>query len=239
MLNEEAWALIRKAYKLDERGVHAEAVDYYDQALAIDLFNSFAWAGKGNSLESIGPPGNGLECLTKALEVDPKDDYALASMGRCQYRLGNTQEALGYLDEATKLHFHNKEAWLEKAHIYECIGQNRKADKCRKSAQKFDKESYIDWFELAGQHINNGNHLKAIECLDKSIRLAPDFAKAWHLRGLSLGNLGRFEDAVRSLKCSLECYSDAITRIIPTPETKELNDTDIRQVKDLIREWET
>jgi tetratricopeptide (TPR) repeat protein len=47
-----------------------------------------------------------------------------------------------------------------------------------------------------------GKHKDALACLDKAIKLNPNFADAWDMKGFILARLGKYEEA-------LDCYNKA------------------------------
>jgi len=42
-----------------------------------------------------------------------------------------------------------------------------------------------------------GEDKEAIKCFDEAIKINPNFAGAWHNKGLALRNLGKNEEAVK------------------------------------------
>lgn len=59
------------------------------------------------------------------------------------------------------------------------------------------------FFRMAHQAMHAGDHLHALDCLDRALSTDPHFAGAWHEKGNCLDELGRYTDA-------LACYDEAL-----------------------------
>ena len=58
-----------------------------------------------------------------------------------------------------------------------------------------------DWKTRGNKQYNLGDFEGAIASLDKALEIQPDYHVAWYSRGVTLGNLGRVEDARSSVEC--------------------------------------
>ena len=58
-----------------------------------------------------------------------------------------------------------------------------------------------DWKKRGNEQYNLGNFEGAIASYDKALEIKPDNHVAWYSRGVTLGNLGRVEDARSSVEC--------------------------------------
>src|SRR6187200_2747111 len=72
-------ALVNKGNALDSSGNHAQAIQYYDKALAIDPNDFDALNNKGNALDSLGNYTQAISYYDKVLDMDPNDVDALNS----------------------------------------------------------------------------------------------------------------------------------------------------------------
>ena len=62
----------------------------------------------------------------------------------------------------------------------------------------------LDYWRTADMYFRDGNYRKAVEYCDLAIKAEPDFAKPYELRGMSLYELGRYEEARTDLKKALD-----------------------------------
>jgi tetratricopeptide (TPR) repeat protein len=58
-----------------------------------------------------------------------------------------------------------------------------------------------DWKKRGNEQYNLGDFEAAIASLDKALEIKPDYHVAWYSRGVTLGNLGRVEEARSSVEC--------------------------------------
>jgi Tetratricopeptide repeat/PKD domain len=87
--SSDATTLNSKGIALENQGKYAEAITYYDRALAIDPNNKFALSNKGNALDSLGKYAEAITYYDRALAIDPGalapkigKQNALSKMGR-------------------------------------------------------------------------------------------------------------------------------------------------------------
>jgi len=65
-----------------------------------------------------------------------------------------------------------------------------------------------DWCDKRDALAKSGRHEEALQCFDKALELDPGYAKAWALKGATLGMLNRHE---RFSVCFREHYAGAST----------------------------
>ncbi|MDB9415743.1 tetratricopeptide repeat protein, partial [Microcystis aeruginosa] len=64
------------------------------------------------------------------------------------------------------------------------------------------------WFEQGYQKYMNGDFIGAIASWDRALEIKPDNHEAWNSRGVTLNNLGRYEEALASSDKALEIKPD-------------------------------
>ena len=62
-------------------------------------------------------------------------------------------------------------------------------------------EEAEEWKKRGNEQYMKGNFEGAIASLDKALEIKPGYHVVWYSRGVTLGNLGRFEDARSSVEC--------------------------------------
>ena len=96
--------------------------------------------------------------------------------------------------------------------------------------KKIEGKTAEEWYGLA---VSETDPEKKIEYFDKVLKLKPDFAGAWNLRGLEFVILKRYEEAIASFDKALE--------IRPTyPEAKynkEDAETELRKIRSRRKSW--
>lgn len=90
--------------------------------------------------------------------------------------------------------------------------------------KKVEGKTAEEWYALAARETDPE---KKIEYFDKVLKLKPDFAGAWNLRGLEFVILKRYDEAIASFDKALEIRPDY-------PEArynKEDAETELRKIK--------
>ena len=112
------------------------AISYFEQALKEDPQLDKAWYGKGVALCQLGKYDDGLSCLDRALQIDPKSVEYLYTTGVCHEWKGksNWKQAEAYYRKALELapgqaQFHHKLGSLlqQEGRFQEAIPEYQKA----------------------------------------------------------------------------------------------------------------
>jgi len=90
--------------------------------------------------------------------------------------------------------------------------------------KKIEGKTAEEWYRLATSETDPE---KKIEYFDKVLKLKPDFAGVWNLRGLEYVILGRYEEAIASFDKALE-----IRPVYPEAKyNKEDAETELRKMR--------
>jgi len=90
--------------------------------------------------------------------------------------------------------------------------------------KKIEGKTAEEWYGLA---VSETDPEKKIEYFDKVLKLKPDFAGVWNLRGLEYVILKRYEEAIASFDKALE-----IRPVYPEARyNKEDAETELRKIK--------
>ena len=95
--------------------------------------------------------------------------------------------------------------------------------------KKIDGKTAEEWYGLA---VNENDPEKKIEYFDKVLKLKPDFAGVWNLRGLEYIILNRYEEAIASFDKALEIRP----AYLEARYNKEDAETELRKIKASKRE---
>lgn len=92
-----AWANLGWTYF--QSGQHGPAVDAFEQALALDATQAWAWRTKGVALCNLKRYEEALSAFDRVLALDPKDAFALRMKGMTLHDLGRYGDALAAHDQ--------------------------------------------------------------------------------------------------------------------------------------------
>ncbi|MFA7238608.1 MAG: tetratricopeptide repeat protein [Sulfuricellaceae bacterium] len=199
-----------------QQGRSAEALEYFQRAVALLSEDAEAYSNLGGILYSLGFFSEAEANLRRALELKP--DYAEA-----HYNMGNALCGQGRFSEAEIRYRHALAIKPNSAELHYNLGitlneQNRfsDAENCYRRALEINP----DYFNA---QINLGNVLKAqnklVEaeaCCRRALTIKPDHAKAHSNLGTILQGQGRFAEAQASLQHALEItpdYAEALSNL--------------------------
>jgi tetratricopeptide (TPR) repeat protein len=147
------------------------------------------------------PPGVGWpkarECAEAALQIDPR-------LARAHGELGNAAFWFGWNWEAAEAHYERalvldpNDPWLHVlfGHYLASVGQHAEAVAHCERARSLDPLNPSVSASLATMHFLARNHEQAIATCDRVIEQDATFSDAYRLKGASLRELGRFEEAI-------------------------------------------
>lgn len=120
---------------LSALGVHAQAVEHYVTALEFNPNQVQIWTNLANTYHLIGECEKEMECLDKALSLDPARPEALASKGVSLLNdFGKPVQAAVHLEKAVAIDnsmgFRWPHVWYWLAEAYLLVGQLREALQC-------------------------------------------------------------------------------------------------------------
>lgn len=145
-----------------------------------------------------------LADLTRAIELNPKDTWALAWHGNTYKETGRYKEALNDLDEAIKLN--PKDAWALacRGDTYKKMGHYEEAlNDLDKAIELNPKDAWVlAW--RGDTYMAMGRYEEALNDLDKAIELDPTSAWLVSIRGQVYLQMGRDDEA-------LAAFTHAIT----------------------------
>lgn len=156
------------------------------------------WTNKSYSLHKLGRFQEAVDCLDKALELDPRDVAAWTNRGNSLNSLGRYDEAVLSLNQALELDPNDSAAWQNKGMSLSRLGRYAEALDC------FDKAIAIDPFHAdAWIWMNKANCLnclgrsqEAIRCCDKALEIDPRDPDIWFNKGFTLKQMSKLEDII-------------------------------------------
>lgn len=102
-VNATSARLMRMGNDLMAQNKPAEAVDYYESALAADPNNSNAFVALGRAYEKMGLTGKAIGFYRKALVINPNDLTALEAAGMAYIAKGSLSQAQETLDKLRRI----------------------------------------------------------------------------------------------------------------------------------------
>ncbi len=205
---------------------YEEAIEAYDNALALNPQYGMAWGGKATALSLTGRYNESLDAFDEAIETWPANDTERISelwvfKGNTLQLMGRPKEAFEAFDEAIRIYPQNFDAWIWKGEFLQNQGlyneslnaysmavdaAPKEISAAGESAKvaKADVLLKMGRYEEAYDIYNETSDLNSTEDIDK-------FYLAWSWRGMgsALAGLGRHNESLEAFNKSIEVYPES------------------------------
>jgi Tfp pilus assembly protein PilF len=171
-------ALLSRGDIFYDQGNYKQAIQYYDNALAIDPNYKYALYGKGDSLNSLGNYTQAIQYYDKALAMDPNYKYALYGKGDSLNSLGNYTQAIQYYDKALAIDPNYKYALYGKGDSLNSLGNYTQAIQYYDKALAMDPNNVNALTGKGNALGGEGNYTQAIQYYDKALAMDPNNVNA-------------------------------------------------------------
>ncbi len=108
-------ALIKSSLKQQQRGNQRGAMEYVEQALALDPQYAIAWGIKGDILFQVKQFEKAIAAYHRATDLNPQDEQAWYNQGMTWFKLRKFEQALASFEQALSLEPSLHSAWKNKA----------------------------------------------------------------------------------------------------------------------------
>ena len=185
-----------------------EAEKEFKAALQTDSRFARAYERLGYLYLAQGKPRQAYESFQEAIRID--DARTEARLGLARYHRGMKQfdDARAEYARAVETDPQNGKALAEYAHLVAQLGELAEAETLLRAGPEDLQVHYT----LSAILRETERMSEALAELDKAIALAPDFAPAYHDRGVILSRLGRGEEAIPPFESALRLREDPATR---------------------------
>ncbi|AMW04749.1 tetratricopeptide repeat protein [Gemmatimonas phototrophica] len=177
------------------RGLHAEAVDAFLRALAIDPRMRTAARNLELAAALPGACDARRQRLDERIAQNPDDRSALRDLAQLTRLIGHTADAIRQLDALIAEDPDDADALFERGLIEQRAGDLRRAQRWFERAVNAGTLGNAR-LHLAEVLYQRGQNEQAMEVLDQLLAQHPEHADAHLLRGFVLGDMGHHESAI-------------------------------------------
>jgi superkiller protein 3 len=118
----DARAFFYRGVALAAMGRYGEAETAYYQALALNDNDFKTWNNLATLLfDALNQPGEGVKCLGRAMQIDPKNKLGWANLASMNGQLGRHADALHCAERALAIDPHMVEAQLHRARAAQAL----------------------------------------------------------------------------------------------------------------------
>jgi len=167
---------------------HAEALQCYDNCIAIAPRFAKAWGNKGTLHFIAKRMPEALQCVRTALSIDPLYMTCWYTKAVIEYETKQYPQAARSFIEVLTFPINLAQEELQQSQA--AVGSLQKG-----GVQPAEREA-LGWAAEGAMRGRQGQFDRAVQCFEKAIALDPDLAIAWHYNSCGLIKLQRFEDAL-------------------------------------------
>ncbi len=178
------------------KGLHADAVEAFLRALALDPRMRTAARNLEVAAAKPGACDARLTALSVRLNDDPDDVVARRERAHLYRLIGRTLDATQELDALIADNPDDGASLFERGLVEQRAGDLRRAQRWFERAVNALHDSSIARVHLAEVLYQRGQNEQALETLDAALAQDPSIADAHLLRGFVLGDMGRHEAAI-------------------------------------------
>jgi tetratricopeptide (TPR) repeat protein len=178
-------------------------IDTCEEILTLSSYNSEYNFNKGQIFFKQGEYMKALNCLEKALKINPKDDRNYYYKGLTLYELNKFKEAVECYDSAIEIFAGNYEYYHNKGLALKEMDKYKQAMECYNKAIELNPLSN-ELFNSKGNLLRLlKDHKQAVENYNKAIQINPHTDFYYYNKGLVLNELEKHNEAI-------ECFNKAI-----------------------------
>jgi tetratricopeptide (TPR) repeat protein len=182
---------------------YANALTYFNNALAIDSTYVSALSGKAVALNSLSDYADAVSAADQALALKPSDQNALNARAYGLFMLGRYAEAATAYDAFIEVQAGRPDAYCNQGYSYKMLNNSASAlvsyDKC--TAQ--DPGIVDGWNQKGLILMGLGRYQEALAAYDRATQITVKNAEVWNNKGLAFVALGKYQDA-------LQCFNKAL-----------------------------
>jgi tetratricopeptide (TPR) repeat protein len=218
--------------ELLDQGKYEEAIEKYDQALALEPNLAMAWVGKGLAHNALEEYNEALEAFEMAISINPGYARAWYGKGVALYGLGRYEESIEAFDRALEIYpEYGYILYYGKANAYFAMEDYSSAIPLYERALTLKPDYAPGWTRLGEALYASGDYQAAVTAFDKGLALDPGDARAQagknaaqaELTGSATQSPGEGETATTVATASA-AVSDAETSLateVPAAPTKK------------------
>ena len=189
-----------------------DAIDCYEEAIALEPENEVAWFDNGLALQKEGRYDDAINAFNKAIEIDPQDANSWVNKGSVLDDQGKYDEAIQACDKAIELDSQNNYAWINKGLALYRQGKYDEAIQCYDRAIEIDPQYALAWSNKGVALDDQGKYDEAIQCYDHVIEIDPQDTDSWNLKlNIIAGRKGKIGDALTLCNKALEMNPESST----------------------------
>jgi tetratricopeptide (TPR) repeat protein len=201
-------AVLRAGIRSFQRADWQGALGYFNAVARSWPHRSDVHNHRARTYERLGRLGDALECLDRALAIDPRNVADWRNRGIVLKKLGRPAEALSSYEQLLAIEPGDVAALTKRALLLNELEQRNEALACIEQAIRI-KPDDLDVLNARVIILENlGRYAEGLQDLDRMLGICATHTDAINNTGMLLARLGRFEEAFRCYDRSLALHPD-------------------------------
>lgn len=145
-----------------------------------------------------------IEKTNSVIKEYPKSALLMALQGNAYADLGNSIEAIRFLNKSIEIDENYVDAYYNLAHIFQSLDKNQEAIDCYNKTIEIRPNYFAAYNNLGNIYREQRDFEASLDCFKKAIEINPKYADSYNNMGNALTEMGELNAAVDSFKTALE-----------------------------------
>ena len=145
-----------------------------------------------------------IEKTNSVIKEYPKSALLMALQGHAYADLGNSIEAIRFLNKSIEIDENYVDAYYNLAHIFQSLDKNQEAIDCYNKTIEIRPNYFAAYNNLGNIYREQRDFEASLDCFKKAIEINPKYADSYNNMGNALTEMGELNAAVDSFKTALE-----------------------------------
>ncbi len=193
---------------LAEKGMHRQAIDHYEAALAVSPPSDAIHGNLGSAYSALGDMEQAISHYAEAIKLKPRVADHHANLGAALISLGQAKQGIAECEEALRLDPDNLLALNQMAYGLIAVGTLDEAEPyCARVLQTYprDPDAYVNQGLI---ELRRDNPTGAEESFRTAVEIEPGHADAHNNLGAALAHQDRFDEAIGEFRRAIRLEPD-------------------------------
>lgn len=210
--NDNSNYLMNQGWNLYISQQYQEAINYYDQAINLNPNFWEAWFAKALALSDLERYEEAITSLDRVINLDQDNADAYGLRGSIYLLINNREQGISNLQKAAQLfqEQNQQQAYQDTIELLQIVlseDDNNSNQNQAPTTIEFGDNNPYNLFDQGYSFYELEQYDQAINAFSEAIKIKPDFAEAYGLRGGVYFLLGNKENALADLETASQLFT--------------------------------